>query len=189
MFAVIFICGNLFLLIAGKIAKISCHTVFEKISFVRKSILQEMENQGDYPGDSDSNLETRRNSSKSGVSRIMRESWQPWDVSVGFRRPSSPYKALEICVKRFSEYLAYEILHRPDSCQCVCIFIFFHLPDSRLSVLNGLHLCFWLRGSENQEFSTNGTTQTAELTVLNTRLDSCWPLEWKRFITWINYPN
>ena len=116
----------------------------------------------------------------------MRESWQPWDVSVGFRRPSSPYKALEICVKRFSEYLAYEILHRPDSCKCVCIFIFFHLPDSRLSVLNGLHLYFWLRGSENQEFSTNGTTQTAELTVLNTRLDSCWPLEWKRFITWIN---
>ena len=28
-----------------------------------------------------------------------------------------PYKALLIWVKRFSEYLAYEILHRPDSWQ------------------------------------------------------------------------
>ena len=28
MFAVIFICGNLFLRIAGKTAKISCHTVY-----------------------------------------------------------------------------------------------------------------------------------------------------------------
>ena len=30
---------------------------------------------------------------------------------------ASPYKALQIWVKRFSEYLAYEPLHRPDSWQ------------------------------------------------------------------------
>ena len=28
-----------------------------------------------------------------------------------------PYKALKIWVKRFAEYLAYEIFHRPDSWQ------------------------------------------------------------------------
>ena len=32
MFAVIFICENLFLRIAGKTAKISCHTVFHKVA-------------------------------------------------------------------------------------------------------------------------------------------------------------
>ena len=30
---------------------------------------------------------------------------------------ASPYKALEKWVKRFSEYLAYELPHRPDSWQ------------------------------------------------------------------------
>ena len=54
----------------------------------------------------------------------------------------SPYKALSIWVKRFSENLAYEILHRPDSWQAFCIFIFFHFPDSRLSVVKGFRLCF-----------------------------------------------
>ena len=62
-----------------------------------------------------------------------------------------PYKALLIWVKRFSEYLAYEILHRPDSWQGFCILTFFHFPDSRLCVLNGLHLYFWWRDSENRE--------------------------------------
>ena len=47
---------------------------------------------------------------------------------------ASPYKALLIWVKLFSEYLAYEILDRPDFCQGFFIFTFFHLPDSRLSV-------------------------------------------------------
>ena len=42
---------------------------------VRKLKLQEMANFGDYP--EDSNLETGRNGSKSGVSRVIRESWQP----------------------------------------------------------------------------------------------------------------
>ena len=44
---------------------------------VRKSNLQEMANFGAYREISDSNLETGRNGSKSGVSWIMRESWQP----------------------------------------------------------------------------------------------------------------
>ena len=34
-----------------------------------------------------------------------------------------------------------------------CIFIFFHFPDSGLSVLNGLHFYFWSRDSENGEFA------------------------------------
>ena len=47
-----------------------------------------------------------------------------------------------IC-ERFSEYLAYKLLHRPDSWQgSVCTFIFFHFPDSRLSVLKGFHFYF-----------------------------------------------
>ena len=39
---------------------------------------------------------------------------------------ASPYKALQIWVKRFSEYLAYEPLHRPDSRQGFLLSIFFH---------------------------------------------------------------
>ena len=34
-----------------------------------------------------------------------------------------------------------------------CIFIFFHFPDSRPSVLNGLHFYFSLRDSANREYS------------------------------------
>ena len=33
-----------------------------------------------------------------------------------------------------------------------CIFIFFHFPDSRLSVLNGLHFYFSLRDSAIREY-------------------------------------
>ena len=35
------------------------------------------------------------------------------------------------------------------------IFIFIHFPDSRLSVLSGLHFYFWWRDSENQEYGTS----------------------------------
>ena len=42
---------------------------------IRGSNLQELANFGDYPGDF-SNLETRRNRLKSGVFRIIQESWQ-----------------------------------------------------------------------------------------------------------------
>ena len=47
----------------------------------------------------------------------------------------------------FSEYLAYEILHRPDSWQgflyiYIYIFFIFHFPDSRLSVLKGFLFLF-----------------------------------------------
>ena len=45
---------------------------------------------------------------------------------------ASPYKALSIWVKRFSEYLAYEL--RQILGETFCIFIFFHFPDSEHSV-------------------------------------------------------
>ena len=58
-------------------------------------------------------------------------------------------------VKCFPEYLAYEILHRPDSCKSILVrviegssyreatvFIFFYFPNSRLAVLKGFHFYF-----------------------------------------------
>ena len=61
---------------------------------------------------------------------------------------ASPYKALQIWVKRFSEYLAYELLHRPDSWQD-----FLHIYLLSLSVLKGFrfHFCFltWVK-TENR---------------------------------------
>ena len=56
----------------------------------------------------------------------------------------------------FSEYLAYEILHRPDSWQgflyiYIYIFFIFHFPDSRLSVLKGFLFYFWWLDSENHQ--------------------------------------
>ena len=42
-------------------------------------------------------------------------------------------------IKRFTEYLAYEILHRPDSRKGFLYIYFFHFQDSRL---NGLHFIF-----------------------------------------------
>ena len=62
-----------------------------------------------------------------------------------------PYKALQIQVNCFSQYLAFEKFHRPDSCKGFCIFIFFHFPDSSPSVLNGLHIYFSLRDSASRE--------------------------------------
>ena len=59
-------------------------------------------------------------------------------------------------MNRFSEYLAFEILHRPDFWQDVLyiytyLSIFFHFPDSRRSVLSGLHFYFSLPDSANRE--------------------------------------
>ena len=46
-----------------------------------------------------------------------------------------------ICVIRFSEYLAYEILHTDLILgEAFCVYIFFYFPDLGLSVYNGLHL-------------------------------------------------
>ena len=45
---------------------------------------------------------------------------------------ASPYKALKIWVKRFSEYLAYELLHRPDSWQG---FLYIYLWSSFLATI------------------------------------------------------
>ena len=56
---------------------------------------------------------------------------------------ASPYKALQIWVKRFSEYLA-RMKYRTDS-DSWRGFLYIYLlsfPDSGLSVLNGLHFCF-----------------------------------------------
>ena len=56
---------------------------------------------------------------------------------------ASPYKALQIWVKRFSEYLA-RMKYRTDLILGEA-FLYIYLlsfPDSGLSVLNGLHFCF-----------------------------------------------
>ena len=37
--------------------------------------------------------------------------------------------------------------------EAFCLFIFFYFLDSGLSVLNGLQFYFWLRDSENQEYT------------------------------------
>ena len=45
--------------------------------------------------------------------------------------------------------------HRTDLSlgEAFCIFIFFHFPDSGLSVLNGMHFYFWWCDGENREMS------------------------------------
>ena len=74
------------------------------------------------------------------------------DVPVGFRLPylcpSKGHKhgvsiqSLTNLSGTFSEYLAYELSNRPDSWRGFFTFIFFHFPDSELSVLTGLHFYF-----------------------------------------------
>ena len=49
---------------------------------------------------------------------------------------ASPYKALQIWVKRFSKYLAYERLHRPDSWQG---FLYNYLSSFISQILNFLY--------------------------------------------------
>ena len=46
--------------------------------------------------------------------------------------------------------------------EAFCLFIFFYFLDSRLSVLNGLQFYFWLRDSENREY-TFATTDEADI--------------------------
>ena len=51
-----------------------------------------------------------------------------------------PYKALlQIWVKRFYDYLEYELSHTPVSWRGFLLFMFFIFPDSGLSVLTVLH--------------------------------------------------
>ena len=66
---------------------------------------------------------------------------------------ASPYKALSIWVKRFSEYLAYELRHRPDSWRGFLYIYLLSFPRSGLSVLTGLHFYFWWRDNENTELA------------------------------------
>ena len=68
---------------------------------------------------------------------------------------ASPYKALKIWVKRFPEYLAYELLHRTDSWQGFLNIYFLSFLDSRLSVLKNLIFPFLFLLShvtENREY-------------------------------------
>ena len=53
--------------------------------------------------------------------------------------------------KPFSQYLAFEIFHRPDSWQGFLYIYLFHFPDSSPSVLNGLHFYFSLRDRASRE--------------------------------------
>ena len=49
-----------------------------------------------------------------------------------------------------------------------CIFIFFHFPDSRLSILNGLHIYFSLRDSAIREYQSGiRTGPTGHATLFN----------------------
>ena len=49
-----------------------------------------------------------------------------------------------------------------------CIFIFFHFPDSRLSILNGLHFYFSLRDSAIREYQSGiRTGPTGHATLFN----------------------
>jgi len=59
------------------------------------------------------------------------------DTNIAF-----PYKALQIWIKRFSKYLAYELSQRLDSWPGF-LYIYLHsFPDSGLSVFTGLHVYF-----------------------------------------------
>ena len=53
-----------------------------------------------------------------------------------------PLKTLQIWVKRFSEYLAYELSDRPDSWRGFWYIYRLSSSCSELSVLNGFHFYF-----------------------------------------------
>ena len=85
------------------------------------------------------------------------------DVSVGFRRLWCPTKGHQhgvsiqslINLGRKLFRISRIMKHRTDLSlgEAFCIFIFFHFPDSGLSVLNGIHFYFWWCDSENREMS------------------------------------
>ena len=58
-----------------------------------------------------------------------------------------------------------------------CIFIFFHFPDSRRSVLNGLHFYFSLRDSANREYACINKRKFKGLNSRETRIAE------RRFLT------
>ena len=53
-----------------------------------------------------------------------------------------PLKTLQIWVKRFSEYLAYELSDRPDSWRGFWYIYLLSSSCSELSALNGFHFYF-----------------------------------------------
>ena len=68
---------------------------------------------------------------------------------------ASPHKAYKFGFDIFPNIS--HINYRTDLIhgEAFCIFIFFHFPDSGLSVLIGLHFYFWWRYSKNPEFKQN----------------------------------
>ena len=66
---------------------------------------------------------------------------------------ASPYKALQIWVKRFSEYLAYEQWHRPDSWQGFLNIYLLSFPRFMNFCIDRFPFLFLLSHvSENREF-------------------------------------
>ena len=66
---------------------------------------------------------------------------------------ASPYKALQIWVKRFSEYLAYELLHRPDSWQGFLYIYLLSLPRFQTFCIKRFPFLFPVSHvNENREF-------------------------------------
>ena len=84
------------------------------------------------------------------------------DVSVGFRRPYlCPSKGHQHGVsiqsfinlsKTFFQISRLWNITETWLLARLFLLIFFHFPDSGLSVLNGLHFYFWWRGSENKAY-------------------------------------
>ena len=101
------------------------------------------------------------NSSSNEFTHVLENS--KTDVSVGFRRLWCPSKGhqhgvsiqsllhLGTTLFRISRIMKY----RTDLSlgEAFCIFIFFHFPDSGLSVLNGMHFYLLWCDSENREMS------------------------------------
>jgi len=88
------------------------------------------------------------------------------DVSVGFRPPCwcpfgwAPAWRLHTNLNKFGEKISSHISHKKNCCEqnfgeSLCIFTFFHLPDSGLYLLTGFDfylIYFELRDTENQQF-------------------------------------
>ena len=67
-------------------------------------------------------------------------------VSVSFRRPHMvfPYKALQIWLKRFSEYLAFQILYRPDSWQAFLYIYLLSFPRLQTFCIKWFAILFFM---------------------------------------------
>ena len=83
-------------------------------------------------------LISRKTQKQMSVSWFPAAKFVPLKGTPTWRLHTKPYKVCR--VKRFSEYLAYELSHRLILGEAICMFIrriFFHFSDSGLSVLTG----------------------------------------------------